>query len=72
MICLIASSYLFARKWAQSQHLRDEEWFYPNTVSELYNKAPYHVITVVDGIEHMTNNYLNMLLTVAWRESKKK
>lgn len=71
MICLIASSYLFARKWAQSQHLRDEEWFYPSTVSELYSKGQYHVITVTEGIEHMSNQYLNMMLTVAWRESKK-
>lgn len=72
MICLIASSYVYAHKWAQSQHLKRDEWFYPNTVSELYNKAPFHVITVIDGIEHMPNNLLNMMLTVAWRESRKK
>ena len=72
MICLIASSPLFARKWAQSQHLHDDEWFYASTVSELYHKNPYHVITVTEGIEHMSNHYLNMMLMVAWREGRKK
>lgn len=72
MICLIASSYQFARKFAQSQHLKDDEWFYPNTVSELYNRNPYHVITVIDGIEHISNHYLNMMLSAAWREGRKK
>ena len=72
MICLIAGSRLFAHRWAESQHLRADEWFYPSTLSDLYNRGPYHVITVVEGIEHMSNHYLNMMLTAAWREGKRK
>jgi hypothetical protein len=72
MICLIAGSYLYARKWAQSQHLRDEEWFFPNDVVDLYKRKDYHVILVLDGIEHVSNQYVNTMLTTAWAQGRKK
>jgi hypothetical protein len=71
VICLIASSRLHAERWAASQHLNKDEWFHPAIPSDLYNRGKYHVITVLDGIEQMSNGYLNMMLTVAWREGRK-
>ena len=72
MICLVASSYLFAKKWARSQHLRDEEWFYASDITELYKRKSFHVLLVVEGIEHVSNSYVNLMLTTAWEQGKKK
>jgi hypothetical protein len=71
MICLIASSRLWATRWAASQHLTKDEWFHAAVPSDLYKPYRYHVITVPDGIEHMSNQFLNMMLTAAWREGRK-
>lgn len=70
MICLIASSYLNARKWAKSQHLEDSEWFYPNDVTDLYKKQNFHTIVVADGIEHASNTHINLLVTTAWKRGR--
>jgi hypothetical protein len=72
MICLIASSKKHAIRWANSQHLKLDEWFHPAAISDLYKYKNYHVITVVEGIEEMGNGYLNMMLTTAWRQGKVK
>jgi len=72
MICLIASSYLFAKKWAQSQHLRDEEWFYGDSISTIYKRKDFHVLLVAEGIEHVSNKYVDTMLTAAWSQGKKK
>ena len=72
MICLIASSRLYASRWAQSQHLKDDEWFHPTIPSDIYKYNNFHVITVVEGIEHMSNHYLNMMLMVAWKQGRKR
>lgn len=70
MICLIAASYKNARRWAISQHLEDNEWFYPKSPFDLYSKNNFHTIVVPDGLEEMPNRQLNDLLTVAWKRGK--
>lgn len=67
MICLIAATKKDAEKWAKSQNLRFDEWFWPASVYELYvKKGGFHTILVNDNIESITNDQLNRLLTTAW------
>lgn len=70
MICLIASSYENAKKFAASQHLEDNEWFWPNSTTNLLFKSNFHVITVIFGIEHMPNSKLNELFTTAQKRGR--
>lgn len=72
MICLIASSAIHAKKWARGQNLRDEEWFYPETVFDIMRKKNFHTLTVPDGIEFLSNDQLNRLLTAAWDCGRRK
>lgn len=72
MICLIAGTANHAKRWAKSQNLRDEEWFFPTSLFDLMRRKNYHTIMVLDGIEHLTNDQLNSLLTAAWQYGKRK
>ncbi len=70
MICLISNSYANARKFAASQHLESNEWFFASSAIELYKRSNFHVIAVIDGLESMPNSILNELLTLAWKRGK--
>lgn len=70
MICLIASSYINARKWAASQHLNDSEWFWPKDVTDLFQRTNFHTIVVEYGLEHVSNSQINRMLEVAWKQGK--
>lgn len=72
MICLIAGTPTDAKKWARSQNLRDDEWFHPNTIFDIYKKKNFHTIVVNEGIEHLTNDQLNRILTAAWECGRRK
>lgn len=72
MICLIAGTQRDAEKWARSQNLRADEWFYPNSVFDIYKKKHFHTILVHDGIDNLTNDQLNRLLTAAWDCGRRK
>jgi hypothetical protein len=72
MICLIAGNIVYARKWAKSQNLRDDEWFYPNDVFELLARKNFHTILVSEGIDYLSNDQLNKLLTLAWERGRRK
>lgn len=72
MICLIAGTEQHARKWARSQNLREDEWFWPSTVFDVMRRKNFHTITVADGIDHLSNDQLNRLLTAAWENGKVK
>jgi hypothetical protein len=66
MICLIAGTKNDAKKWARGQNLGDEEWFHGETLFHIYAKKNFHTIIVPDGIENLSNNDMNRLLTAAW------
>ncbi len=46
MICIIASNYQEAWTWARGQMLDKSEWFFPNTIQDLYGQQSFHVIVV--------------------------
>lgn len=70
MICLIASNFIFAKKWAKGQNLRDDEWFHASNIFDIYKHKVFHTILVQDGIELLTNDQLNVLLTTAWAQGR--
>lgn len=72
MICLIAGNAIYARKWARGQNFRDDEWFHAATVFDCYKRKNFHTILVQEGIENLTNDQLNRLLTAAWECGRRK
>lgn len=70
MICIIAESYRAAERWANGQMLRRDEWFYPASEEDLYSRSNFHV--VVDTSSEIPNGYLNRILTVAWKQGRKR
>lgn len=72
MICLIAGNKIYAKKWARSQNLREDEWFHPESMFELLSRKNFHVIVVPEGIDHITNDQLNRMLTLAWERGRRK
>ena len=72
MICLIAASYRYARKFALSQHLNDDEWFWGAAAEEIMSKRNFHTLLVLDGIENVNNQYINTMLELAWKCGRKK
>lgn len=70
MICVIASSYRAAERWADGMMLQPHEWFYPSSEEALFGRINFHVI-VADGAE-IPNGYLNRMLNLAWKQGRKK
>ena len=70
MICLIAGNSQHAKKWARSQNLREDEWFYPDSIFDLLKRKSFHTIMVPEGIDLLTNDQLNRLLTLAWERGR--
>lgn len=71
MICLVAGTRLFAEKWARSQSLRNEEWFFADLFEILKHKN-FHTIVVHEGIDNLSNDQLNRLLVAAWEQGRKR
>lgn len=72
MICLIAGTFKDAEKWAKAQNLRIDEWFYAKDVFTIYGRKHFHTIVVSEGIDSLTNDQLNRLLTAAWECGRRK
>lgn len=70
MICLVAGNSQYAKKWARSQNLREDEWFYPENVFDLLKRKNFHTIMVPEGIDLLTNDQLNRILTLAWERGR--
>lgn len=72
MICLISNTKKNAERWAKSQNLMHHEWFWPASVFDLYRRKNFHTIVVPEGIDEISNDTLNRLLTAAWEHGRKK
>jgi hypothetical protein len=46
MICIISPTFSKAEKWAHTQNLHSNEWFYANDKSDVQSKKDFHVIVV--------------------------
>lgn len=72
MICLIASSKKNAEHWAASQHLMPDEWFWPASAYDIIKRKDFHTILVPNGLEHVTNAWINSMLEYAWKYGRQK
>lgn len=72
MICLIASSRVNAQRWADSQHLKADEWFWPAGAFDIIKRKNFHVILVPHGIEHVSNEWINTMLEYGWKYGRMK
>lgn len=72
MICLISGTLKDAEKWAKSQNLRVDEWFWAKDVFEIYKRKNFHTIIVHEGIDHLSNDQLNRLLTAGWEVGRRR
>lgn len=70
MICILAPTFRSAERWANGQMLKDDEWFYPSSEEALIGRINFHVI-VADGGD-IPNGYLNRMLSIAWRQGRKR
>ena len=69
MVCILASSYLNAKRYAFSQMWDDSEWFYPTDISELYSKSNFHVL-VTPTAHNIPEIYFNELYELAKRRGR--
>lgn len=70
MICIIASNYKEANRWANGQMLLEFEWFYPSSREDI--KARKNFVTVVVGEGDIPNGYLNEMLSLAWKHGRER
>lgn len=65
MICLIAGNYHEAERFARSQMLERNEWFYPMDESDLYGRINFHVLVVGTAGQNVPSSYFERILSLA-------
>jgi hypothetical protein len=45
-ICVFAKNETEAKRWASSQNLKQEQYFYPHSINDLMFKSNFHVIAI--------------------------
>jgi hypothetical protein len=64
VIFILAGAYSHARKWAQAQHLADNEWFSSLDLHDLHGRENFHVI-VLDSASELPSPLFERLWTEA-------
>ena len=70
MICIIAGNYEEAFRWARSQMLARNEWFYPLNVADLKSRDNFHVIVVGTAGFNIPADYFNAIYTLAQQRGR--
>ena len=63
MICIIADSFLEAKRYAESHLLEPEEWFFGADVDDIKRRNNFHVL--VAGIVKMHPSYFEKVFSLA-------
>lgn len=69
-ICILAGNPLEAERFASSQNLSDEQWFYPRDVSDLLFKSNFHVLTVGSVGQNVPSSYFNKIYDLAQQRGR--
>lgn len=69
-ICLIASNELEAYRFARSQNLEKDQYFYPSNINELFFKQNFHVIVVGNVAEKMPSALFEKIYSFALERGK--
>jgi hypothetical protein len=67
MICLIAGNFLEAKRWADGQHLKSEEWFYPAGIDDLMKRKNFHVLVIGTAGQNTPPDYFDLIFNTAKR-----
>lgn len=54
-LCVFAKNETEANKWAKSQNLSNEQYFYPRSISDLMFKSNFHVIVI--GVSDLEGSF---------------
>ena len=54
-ICVFAKNETEAKKWANSQNLSSEQFFYPRSTNDLMFKSNFHVIVI--GVSDLEGSF---------------
>jgi hypothetical protein len=65
MICLIASSFPKADKWARAQNLKSTEWFYLSDENDLLSRTHFHVIVVDTDFDKYQQKWFERIYPIA-------
>jgi hypothetical protein len=69
-ICILAGDEEEAYKWARSQNLDRDQYFYPHNVGELLFKSNFHVIVVGTAGLNFPNALFENIYKVALERGK--
>lgn len=65
MICLISGNFLEAKRYAASNLLEDDEWFFPIDENDLLRRKDFHVLVVGSAGMNVPNSYFERVLSLA-------
>lgn len=69
-LCIIAGNSLEAERWASSQNLEPDQYFYPKDINELLFKSNFHVIVIGTAGHNTPTSYFNKIYDVAQQRGK--
>lgn len=64
MIFILAGAYSHAKKWAESQFLANDEWFYTLDLDELKSRENFHVV-VLDSAAELSPMFFEKVFNMA-------
>lgn len=69
-ICIFAKSEDEARRWARSQNLNHDQYFYPHSINDILFKTNFHVIAI--GITELSvdSKYFEKIYNLALERGK--
>ena len=67
MICFLAGNFLEAKRWADGQQLKPNEWFYPSGIDDLMRRKDFHVIVVGTAGLNTPAEYFDLVFKTAKR-----
>lgn len=65
MICILAGNFKEAQRFASSQNLSHNEWFYPSDISDLLRRSNFHVLVIGTAGENVPASYFEHVYQVA-------
>lgn len=69
-ICLIAGNQEEAYRYARSQNLSPEQYFYPRDINDLVFKSNFHVLVVGSAGMNTPSSYFNKIYHIAQERGK--
>jgi len=72
MICIISGNYFEAKRYASSQLLEDDEWFFPIDEKDLMGRKDFHVLVIGSAGQNVPASYFERILSLAKNRGRMK